>query len=113
MLRSKHCLIRMLSELRQRIYRLSEGFNRKIRNIKMDVENTKKNQSEMKDTNEMKNILDRITRLSKAEDQIRDLGDKVAENTPKEKRIQKIDESLISSTPTFASWGYQKRGQRN
>ena len=59
------------------------------------IENIKKNQSELKNTiTKMKNILEGInSRLNKAENQIGNLGDKIAENTQseqqKEKRILK------------------------
>uniref|UniRef100_A0A671G8T5 L1 transposable element RRM domain-containing protein n=1 Tax=Rhinolophus ferrumequinum TaxID=59479 RepID=A0A671G8T5_RHIFE len=85
--------IRMLNDLR-------ENFNREIGSIKMEMEAIKKNQSEIKDTiMEMKTILHGINcRLNEAEDPTSDVEDKVAENTEpgqqKEKRIQKIEESL-------------------
>ena len=62
----------------------------------MEIENIKKNQSEMKTTiTEMKNILQGInSKVDEAEDQIREMGDKEAENTQseqqKEKRIRKM-----------------------
>ena len=64
--------------------------------MKMEIENIKKNQSEMKTTiTEMKNILQGInSKVDEAEDQIRDLEDKKVENTQSEQPPQKISKKL-------------------
>ena len=49
--------IRMLSELRGRLDELSENFNKEIGNIKMEIENRKKNESEKTTITEIKNAL--------------------------------------------------------
>ena len=46
----KALVIKMFSELRGRVDELSETFNQEIKHIKMNIENTKKDQSEMKNT---------------------------------------------------------------
>ena len=89
----------MLNE--QRVYELSENFNKEIRNLKMAIENRGKNLLEMKNTlTEIKNILwGNNNWVDKAEDQVSDLEDKVAENThtkqQKEKKNLKNEHSLI------------------
>ena len=69
-------VIRMLSELRKRVDEISENFNKETGNIKIDIENIKK------DWSEMKNTLQGITsRVDEAEDQMRDLEDTKGDNT--------------------------------
>ena len=66
----------MFNELMGRIDDLSENFNNnKKGNIGTEIENIKKNKSEMKNTlTEMKNTLQAINSgVDEAEDQIRDL----------------------------------------
>ena len=46
----KTLVIRMLNECRGRVDELSENFNKEMGNIKMETENIKKYQVEMKDT---------------------------------------------------------------
>ena len=46
----KTLVIRILNELRRRVDELSENFNKEMGNIKMETENIKKYQVEMKDT---------------------------------------------------------------
>ena len=46
----KTLVIQMLSELRERVDKLSENFSKKIGNIKANIENIKKNQSEIENT---------------------------------------------------------------
>ena len=54
----KTLVIKMLSELRGKSEELSETFNKEIGNIKMEIENIKENQSEIKITKtEMNNTL--------------------------------------------------------
>ena len=79
----KTLVIRMLNELRGRVNELCESFNKEIGNIKIEIQNIKKNQSEMETAiTEMKNTLKGIhSREDEAEDQISKLKDKEAENT--------------------------------
>ena len=78
----KTLVIRMPNELRGRVDEISEHFNKQIGSIKMGVESIKNNQSEIKNTlTEMKPTLQGIKNgVDKAEDQIRNLEDKEAEN---------------------------------
>ena len=74
----------MLNEPRGKIDDLSENFNKEIENVKVKIENTKTVRNEEYIT-EMKNTSGGInSRLDEMEDQIRDLEDKVAENTQSE-----------------------------
>lgn len=57
----------MLTELRGRVDELGENFTKEKENMQMEIENTKRNQSEMK--NPLENI---NSRWEEAEDQISD-----------------------------------------
>ena len=64
-------------KLRGCIAELSENFNKEIKNIKMEIEIIKGNQSEMRNTlSEMKSILEGINRVDKEEDHITDIEEK-------------------------------------
>ena len=71
----KTLVIKMLNELTGSIDEISENFNKEIKkNIKMEIEIIKRDQSEMKNTlSEMKSILDGINRADKEEDQTADV----------------------------------------
>ena len=69
----KMLIIRMFNELRGGVDELSENFNKEIGNIKIEIENTEKNQSEMKNTITEMNTLEEINSiLDEAENQISD-----------------------------------------
>ena len=78
----KTLVIRMLSELRGRVYKLNQNFNKEIVNIKTGIDRQKKKQPEKKNTlTEMKNTLLGInSAVDEAKDH-RDLEYKEAENT--------------------------------
>ena len=63
-------VIKMLNELRRSVDEFSENFNKEIKkNIKMEMEIIKGNQSEMKNTiSEMKSIFEGINRVEEEED---------------------------------------------
>ena len=97
----KILVIKMLNELRGRVEKLSENFNKEIENIKMEMENIKGNQSEMKKTgSEMKSIQEGINRMDDAKDRIASIEVEVVEDTQSEwqweKRIQKNEDYLRS-----------------
>ena len=74
----------MLNELSERVDKLGENFNREKWNIKMEMENLKKDQTEMKNTLQGINA-----GADEAADQIRDLEDKGVENTQSEQQKEK------------------------
>ena len=82
----------MLNELRGQADKLNEKFIKGIGNIKMKLEDIKKNQSEMHTIlTEIKNTLQGInSRLHEAEDQITYLEYKETENTQSEQQKEKI-----------------------
>lgn len=68
-------MVKILTGLEKRIEELIETFNK-------EIENSKKNQSEMKTIiTKIKNTLEAINRLEDAEEHISDLDDRVMEST--------------------------------
>ena len=62
----KPLVIKMLNELLGSVDKFSENFNKEIKNIKIEMEIIKGNQSEMNNTlSEMKSILEGINRVDK------------------------------------------------
>ena len=86
-------IVKMIQNLGNRIEKIQETFNK-------DLEELKSTQTMMKHTiNEIKNSLEGINRrITKAEEQISDLEDKIVEITMaeqnKEKRMKRIKDSL-------------------
>ena len=67
----KTLVIKMLNELMGSVDEFSENFNKEIKNIKIEMEVIKGNQSEMKNTlSEMGSILNGINKVNKKEDQM-------------------------------------------
>ena len=88
----------MFNELRGRVDELSKIFNKEIGNVKMEIENIKKNEWDMKNIiTEMKNTLEGInSKFDETENWISNLEDKVAENIQSEqKREKELKMSII------------------
>ena len=67
----KTLVIKMLNELRRSVEELSKKFHKEVKNMKMEMEIIKGNQSEMKNTlSEMGSVLNGISIVSKEEDQM-------------------------------------------
>ena len=66
----KTLVIKMLNELLESVDKFSEDFNKEIKNIKMEMEIIKENQSEMKNTSEMRSILNGINKVNKEKNQM-------------------------------------------
>ena len=79
-LKFKTLIIKMLDELMESVEEFSENFNKEIKNIKMEMEIIKGNQSEMKNT-EVRSILNGINRVNKEENQVTYIEDGKAKNT--------------------------------
>ena len=107
----KAMVITMLTELRRRMDELSVNFNK-------ELENVRKNESELKDTiTEIKNTLEGTSSRSDDTEQISDLEDRIVEITQsyqqKEKKIFLMrrfygTSGTISNLLTFTLWGSQK-----
>ena len=86
-------IVKMIKNLGHRMEKIQETFNK-------DLQELKSKQTMMNNTiNEMKNFLEGInSRLTEAEEQISNQGDKIVEITTaeqnKEKRMKRIEDSL-------------------
>ena len=82
-------IVKMIQNLGNRMEKIQETFNK-------DLEELKSKQTDTNNTiTEMKNTLEGInSRITEAEEGINDLEDKIVEITNKQKRMQRIEDSL-------------------